>query len=155
MGSGLGFASLAWSIDQSVLGSGVELITHLLFQNPHETHWSWIFGRFFGSLLSYISGCAGGIFAPSLAIGGTIGAELSKFFGSDNPNLMILLGMIGFLTGVTRAPFTAFVLVLEMTDRHSAIFPMMVTSLTALGASQFISRHSFYESIKTRYLKVI
>lgn len=154
LGTGLGFACLAWSIDQSVLGSGVELITHLLFQNPQETHWSWIIGRFFGSLLSYASGCAGGIFAPSLAIGGTIGAEIGKYFESGNPNLMILLGMIGFLTGVTRAPFTAFVLVLEMTDRHSAIFPMMVTAIVALGASQLTSRHSFYEHMEKRYLKV-
>ncbi|WP_254245292.1 chloride channel protein [Hymenobacter sp. BRD67] len=41
-------------------------------------------------------------------------------------NLLILVSMVGFLTGVVRSPFTAAILVLEMTDRHSAIFQLLL-----------------------------
>lgn len=34
--------------------------------------------------------------------------------------------MVSFLTGVTRTPFTSAILVLEMTDRHSVIFHLML-----------------------------
>ncbi len=61
--------------------------------------------------------------------------------------------MIGFLTGVTRAPLTAFVLVLEMTDRHAAIFPMTLRALLAHSASNAVDHKLFYELMKMRYLE--
>lgn len=53
--------------------------------------------------------------------------------------------MIGFLTGVTRTPITAFVLVLEMTDRHSAVFPMMLAAVFSSLGARLIGEKSFYE----------
>jgi H+/Cl- antiporter ClcA len=73
-------------------------------------------------------------------------------FHTDHPNLMVLLGMIGFLTGVTRTPFTSFILVLEMTNRHLAIFPMMLAALSAQWIAQFVDNKSFYEHVKDSYL---
>jgi len=104
------------------------------------------------TMVSYLSGCAGGIFAPSLAIGATIGAQISNIFDLENYKLFTLLGMIGFLTGVTKAPFTSFVLVLEMTDRHSAILPMMLAAVCAYLASKLVMGHSFYEVMKLNWL---
>lgn len=66
--------------------------------------------------------------------------------------LLALLGMIAVLTGITRAPFTSFVLILEMTDRHSAIFPMMLTALVALGSTRLVGGVSFYEQTKRALL---
>jgi H+/Cl- antiporter ClcA len=60
--------------------------------------------------------------------------------------------MIGFLTGVTRTPFTAFILVLEMTDRHAAIFPMMMVALIAQWAAHLTDPQSFYEHVKNLWL---
>jgi H+/Cl- antiporter ClcA len=60
--------------------------------------------------------------------------------------------MIAVLTGVTRAPFTSFMLIVEMTDRHSAIFPMMLTAVTALGSARLFGGLSFYESTKRAIL---
>src|SRR5439155_25287682 len=100
--------------------------------------------RWFATLVAYFSGCAGGVFAPSLAIGGVIGSYLDGFLHSGNPNLMILLGMAAFLSGVTRAPFTAFVLVVEMTDLHSSIFPLMLAAAAATVAAHVVDGTSFY-----------
>lgn len=150
---GLGLALLAIMVNREALGPGNQVMANLLFGAERGEQSGLAVVRFVGSVLSYVSGCAGGIFAPSLSIGAAIGGELRSVFHSQNPNLVVLLGMIGFLTGVTRAPFTSFVLVLEMTDRHSAIFPMMVTAVTALTAARFLGGHSFYELMKDQYLE--
>lgn len=150
---GLAMAGLTL-IDVRASGSGLHVITGFLFhkENPSAE----LVGlRFFGTMISYLSGAAGGIFSPSLAIGATAGAYLSQFVASDHANLMVLLGMIGFLTGVTRTPFTSFILVLEMTDRHVAIFPMMLTALTAQSFAHLITNHSFYENVKQRYMPAV
>ena len=65
---------------------------------------------------------------------------------------MALLGMISFLTGLTRAPFTAFLLVLEMTDRRSVIFPMMLSALIADAVSLLVDRKSFYHRMRDVFL---
>jgi H+/Cl- antiporter ClcA len=111
--------------------------------------------RFVGPIITQVSGAAGGIFAPSLAAGGSIGSILSYFAGSEYHNLFIILGMIAFLTGVTRAPFTSFVLVLEMTDRHSVLFLMMIAALIANVCSRIIDTESFYERVRDDFLAVI
>jgi hypothetical protein len=99
------------------------------------------------------SGCAGGVFAPSLAAGAAIGGKIaSTIYNGPNVNLMVLLGMIGFLSGIMRTPFTAFVLVLEMTDRHSAIFPMMVTAVTATLVANGVEPKALYERVRDRFI---
>ncbi len=137
--------------DHRVSGSGLDVITDFLFKSA-PGDWMLVIVRILGTGLSYLSGAAGGIFSPSLAIGATIGAQLSSWLSSANPNLMVLLGMIGFLTGVTRTPFTSFILVIEMSDRHSAILPMMIAALVAQLAGAWIAPHSFYESVKERFI---
>lgn len=151
VGGGVILAGLA-ALDQRATGSGKEVILDLLFQG-HTSNLALVGVRFVSTLVTYCSGVAGGIFAPSLAIGAALGSVMAQFFHCPHANLMIMLGMIGFLTGVTRTPFTSFVLVLEMTDRHSAIFPMMLSALGAVAAARFVDPHSFYEAMRGRYLE--
>lgn len=150
---GLIMAGLSY-LDHRTSGAGIALIDAFLFKDE-VADIKTVLIRIFGTVFSYASGVAGGIFSPSLAIGATIGSFVSKFVWTDHSNLMVLLGMIGFLTGVTRTPFTAFILVLEMTDRHSAIFPMMLTALIAHGVSRLVDVKSFYENVKDQYLPKI
>ncbi len=67
-------------------------------------------------------------------------------------NLLVLLGMVGFPTGATRTPFTAFVLVMEMTDHHAAIFPIMLSALTAELVARTMDKESFYEWARKRFM---
>lgn len=149
LAGGLALSGLTF-LDQRAAGSGKEIIMDLLFHG-HTAGWPLVLLRFVSTLVTYVSGVAGGIFAPSLAIGAALGSVLARIFHSSNANLMILLGMIGFLTGVTRTPFTSFVLVLEMTDRHSAIFPMMLAAIAASSTAHFVDPRSFYEVMRERF----
>ena len=137
-------------LDGQASGSGLELLNEYLFHEKSADGFL-VLQRFFGTMISYLCGSAGGIFSPSLAIGGSLGSYLAHVFGYADQNIIVLLGMIGFLTGVTKTPFTSFILVVEMTNKHSAIFPMMGAALVAVIASNLIHRHSFYERVKEMY----
>lgn len=132
-------------------GSGGPLISHILF-NRESADTSLTLGRVFATCVAYLSGAAGGIFSPSLTIGAALGSKIAFLFGQSQINFFAMLGMIGFLTGVTHTPFTSFILVMEMSDRHSAIFPMMVVALLASSAAKSISHQSFYETVRDRWL---
>jgi len=147
---GLVLAGLA-ALDPRAAGTGKGIITDMLFHGQ-TGGWLLVAIRFFSTVVTACSGVAGGIFAPSLAIGAALGSAMAELFRTPHANLMIMLGMIGFLTGVTRTPFTSFVLVLEMTDRHSAIFPMMLAALAASASARFVAPRSFYETMRNRLL---
>jgi H+/Cl- antiporter ClcA len=138
-------------MNTQVAGSGIESLNEILFHGESADGF-FVTARFFGTMLSYLSGAAGGIFSPSLAIGGSLGSYLAHLFNSPDQNIVVLLGMIGFLTGVTKTPFTSFILVVEMTNKHSAIFPMMVTALVAVVVSSIAEKDSFYEKVKKALL---
>jgi H+/Cl- antiporter ClcA len=148
MTAGLGFAALAAWAGSAVLGSGRGVIESLLFDSPAPIGVRVLIGRLLGSFLSFAAGGAGGIFAPALASGAALASSLAPAFAPVDTRLLIVLGMVGFLTGVTRTPFTSFVLVLEMTDRHSAIFPMMLAAMSAYATAHMVDHESFYERVR-------
>jgi H+/Cl- antiporter ClcA len=123
----------------------------LLFKGQKAT-WDLPLLRMAGSLVFYVSGAAGGIFAPALATGACLSSFIASSFSLNSPELLILLGMAGFLTGVTRTPFTAFVLILEMTDHHNAIFPIMLCAITAELSARLLDKESFYEWARIRFM---
>ena len=154
-GCGLLLAALAYFVGADAIGTGKPIINRLLFQNQHQTPWYLFPVRFAGMALSYSSGAAGGIFATSLSAGAIIGdglARLARVTPSDT-NLVILVSMVSFLTGVVRSPFTAAILVLEMTDRHSAIFQLLLGGLMAQGAASLVDQLSFYEHLKEDFIR--
>jgi H+/Cl- antiporter ClcA len=138
-------------LNRYAVGTGIEMTMGFLFHGERADIWT-VLIRFFATIIAYLSGAAGGIFSPALAAGAAIGSYLGDLVGTHHRNLTILLGMIGFLTGVTRTPFTSFILVLEMTDHHSAIFPMMMSALVAQGVAHRIDPLGVYEHLKERWL---
>jgi H+/Cl- antiporter ClcA len=145
-------------VDPRGLGPGNRLTSEIL-AGREQVGFLTVVTRFVTTMVTYVSGCAGGIFAPSLAIGASLGDWLSSWWTGQNMVLLSLLGMIAVLTGVTLCPFTSFVLILEMTDRHNAIFAMMLTALAAQGSAHLVTRHSFYEksrrAIRTGLVRAI
>jgi H+/Cl- antiporter ClcA len=134
---GLCVAAIINFVDPSAIGGGVSVIENLLLKEE-RADWSLLIGRFFGTLVSHLSGIAGGFLAPSLALGAAVGSKVSTLGDYSNHSLLVLVGMSAFLSANLRAPFTAWVVVMEMTDRHEAIFPLMVASLVGYGTMEFL-----------------
>ena len=154
---GLLLAVIGYFLDSRAFGSGKEIMTSTLFTNEKHVSWQLPWLRFIGPIITFSTGAAGGVFAPSLTAGASIGAFAAGLFHlqAASANLIILCGMAGFLTGITRSPFTCSILVLEMTNTHNIIFYIMLTALAANLASNFISRHSFYDHLKDQYIREI
>ena len=127
----------------------------ILFTNDKFEAWYVPLLRMLGSALSFTSGGAGGIFAPALSSGATVGSVFAGLadLSPNESNVVILTGMVAFLTGITRAPFTSAILVLEMTDRHSLIFYLMLAGMFSSLISAMVNKHSLYDSLKMIYQK--
>lgn len=153
--AGLLMAAFAYYLNNEILGSGKSLMNRLLFTQDKHTTWHTVVMRALGPVICFNTGAAGGVFAPSLAAGASVGSYIASLFEllGGNANILILSGMVGFLTGVTRTPFTSAILVLEMTDRHSVIFHLMIAALLSNIAALLVSKHSFYEQLKKGYVE--
>ena len=154
-GCGLLLAGLAYAVGPAGVGTGKPLINELLFQNNGVMPGYLFPVRFVGMALSYSSGGAGGVFATSLSAGALLGDGLARLAGVAvaDRNLLILVSMVGFLTGVVRSPFTAAILVLEMTDRHSAIFQLLLGALLAQAVAALVDPHSLYEHLRQGFIR--
>ncbi len=147
-------ALIAYSGLHSILYSGKAEMTNLLFNANKYGGWKLPVLRIVGPIASFSTGAAGGVFAPALSAGAAIGSLVSEWFSlaSANANLLILAGMVAFLTGVTRSPFTSAILVLEMTNSHNIIFHLMLSGLIAGMVAMTVDKRSFYEHLKDQYL---
>lgn len=153
-GCAMVLAGSAILLGPNILGSGKEIMEHTLFTDNKHTEWYVPVLRLVGPLLSFTMGASGGIFAPALGAGAAIGSVVSGWFDlSDaNTNLIILTGMVGLLTGVTRSPFTSSILVLEMTDRHSVIFYLILAGMVSSLVAVLVDKHSLYDHLKHQYM---
>lgn len=104
------------------------------------------------TIASYLSGIPGGIFAPSLATGAGLGADLAGWFPDTPAGAVIILGMVGYFTGVVQTPITAFVIVMEMTDNQGMLLPLMATAFIADGVSKIICPEPIYRVLARSFL---
>lgn len=144
-------------LNERALGSGKQLMTTALFTQDKYNIWYMPFLRIAGPIFSFTTGAAGGIFAPALSAGASIGAALAGWLhlAPADTNILVLSGMAAFLTGVTRTPFTSAILVLEMTDRHNVIFHLMLAGMMASLVSLLVDKHSLYDHLKYQYMRSV
>lgn len=88
------------------------------------------------------SGGSGGVFAPSLFIGGMLGGcvgHLSQhYFPSMVPDVapFVVVGMGAFFAGVANAPIASLLMVCELTGAYELLPPLMVVATVALVTSR-------------------
>jgi len=95
------------------------------------------------------AGGVGGIFAPTLFIGGITGfivaSLLNRYTGVDlHDNRFVLVGMAGVMAGVMHAPLTAIFLIAEITGGYSLLIPLIITSTIAFITTNAFEQHSIY-----------
>lgn len=98
-------------------------------------------------VLAFVSGIPGGIFAPSLAVGAGIGADVAALMPNNQSAAILVLGMVAFLSGITQSPITAFVIVMEMTANHEMLLPLMTASVVALAFSRSVAPVPLYDAL--------
>ena len=117
-----------------------------------ETGVFYPFLKILATIATYLSGIPGGIFAPSLASGAGLGANIAAYFPIELASTIVVLGMVGYFSAVVQTPITAFIIVMEMTDNQDLVLAMMATSLIATGTSKLICRKSIYFALAENFL---
>jgi H+/Cl- antiporter ClcA len=120
-----------------------------------NAHLSWIYApaRAVATLATSLSGIPAGLLAPSLSVGAGLGQFVADISGQVTAVPFAILGMCGYLAGVTQAPLTSFVIVMEMTTQHAMVLPLMITAALATAISKLISP-SLYRTLAQRYASV-
>lgn len=139
---GVGISTLAFVFGHQVFGAGYEE-TKLALQESEGLAPEYWLVKLSSVILAFASGAPGGVFAPTLSIGAGFGHFFAGLQDQEVAPFMIL-GMVGVLAGLTHAPITAFVIVLEMVDNHGFIMPMILTAAVSTQISRRIMPTSVY-----------
>ena len=130
---GLLVGLLGYFVFPGVYGAGYPIIRRCLVENGNAVVF---LAMFFLNVLSTSftvgSGGSGGVFAPALVCGATLGAATGLFFArvlpaswGVHPSAFALVGMAGFLASSVRIPLTAIVMVAEISGNHQLLAPAM------------------------------
>ena len=98
--------------------------------------------KIIATLLSFVSGTPGGMFAPTLFIGAMLGAAVGGAEHvilphlSGSPGTYALVGMGVLFAGFLRAPMTSVFMVLEVSGNYSIIVPVIVANTIAYVISR-------------------
>lgn len=96
------------------------------------------------------AGGSGGIFGPSLFMGGLTGFLfafcMNLIFPQANLSLsnFTLVGMCGVMSGVLHAPLTAIFLIAEITSGYMLFVPLMLVSSISFVTISYFEKHSLY-----------
>jgi len=96
-----------------------------------------IFAKIVTTAFTISSGGSGGVFAPSLVIGGMIGGTMGIIFKIlfpsivIDPRVFVLIGMASFFAGAAKVPLASIVMVAEMTGEYSILAPAILASVVA------------------------
>jgi CIC family chloride channel protein len=101
------------------------------------------------SALTLGSGGSGGIFAPSLFMGGLSGylfAATNNYLlpGTISTSNFTLVGLCGVMSGVLHAPLTAIFLIAEITGGYTLFVPLMLVSAISFTTIMYFEKHSLY-----------
>jgi chloride channel protein, CIC family len=106
------------------------------------------FAKFWALVISLGSGTTGGVFAPSLVVGGGLGAAfaagLRHIFPTlvSDPAFYALAAMAATFGGIARAPLTSIVFLFELSHNPNAILPLIVCVMVSDGFVRLLSRES-------------
>lgn len=108
-----------------------------------------LFGKAFATTASVSSGSPGGVFTPSLLIGGAIGVLFaSALTALGLPHGPVggyaLVGMAAATAATTHAPLMAAVMVFELTGDYAIALPLLLATALATLASRALRRDSIY-----------
>jgi chloride channel protein, CIC family len=138
-------------------GNEDEVLQRSLFYGLRENGLVIIFFLFAVMLLKPIAsattigaGGSGGIFAPSLFLGGVTGyfyaRTITQVFPFTNLSLsnFTLVGMCGVMSGVLHAPLTAIFLIAEITSGYTLFVPLMLVSAISYSTISYFEKYSIY-----------
>ncbi len=142
-------------VGPEVLGVGYEAMNNALTGSPS----AWLLiglliAKILAVSLTIGSGGSGGVFAPSLflgaSLGGAVGVVVQAWFpGAAPPGAYALVGMGAVVAAATHAPITAIMILFELTTDYKIILPLMISCIVGTLVMSRLHGDSIY-TIKLR-----
>jgi CIC family chloride channel protein len=139
---------------EGVTGGGYSTLSQALSGSlPLKVMAALCFLKLGATVFSYSSGGAGGIFAPSLFVGGMLGGvagflDVNLFHHPQNGiGAFALVGMGAVFAGVVRAPITSVLIIFEMTGSYGLILPLMIANMTSYAIAKHYRGTPIYEAL--------
>jgi len=152
--AGLLIGCIAYLGAPQVMGAGYEYIDQAM-----HGQFTWQFLailallKIVATLLSFVSGTPGGMFAPTLFIGAMLGAAVG---GAEHallphlawsPGTYALVGMGVLFAGFLRAPMTSVFMVLEVSGNYNIIVPVIVANTFAYVISRALQPTAIFDAL--------
>jgi len=122
----------------AVLGSSYGWLQHAIHGNlPITVMLLLVVAKIIATSFTIGSGGSGGVFAPSLVIGGMLGGVFGIAMAGLFPNLVtqpeayVLIGMATFFTSVANVPITTTIMISEMTGSYTLLIPLIFSGVIA------------------------
>jgi CIC family chloride channel protein len=109
--------------------------------------------KLLATIVGYSFGGCGGIFAPTLFIGGMSGYFLGGLAAQWLPLtpadhiILAAVGMSACLGAVVRAPLTSLLIVFEMTHQFELVPALMLGMIISQSVSRFAGPENFYDAL--------
>ncbi|MBK1792322.1 chloride channel protein [Persicirhabdus sediminis] len=117
--------------------------------------------KFFAVICNYATGGSGGLFSPTLFLGGMLGGIVAyglmkvhawfPIYGMpDSKEVMggcVLLGMGAMFAAVIRCPFTSLIIIFEITGNYSLILPLMAGNMLAWQLAKRFHEMPLYDRL--------
>ena len=147
---GLALALLGLASGDSVYGTGYDQARAILQHAANAPDAGFGIYKFLANIASYWAGIPGGIFSPALAVGAGIGHNIAVWMPGVSPEAIVLLGMAGYLAGVTQAPLTSAIISMELTDNQTMVIPILAVCLIARASSTLFCPTPVYKAFALR-----
>jgi CIC family chloride channel protein len=144
------------SIQKLLDGNFKSLLSNSIFSEYQNISWALLLfaiftliGKTFASIITMGSGGNGGMFGPSVVVGGLLGFSFS--FGMNltgivhlNVTNFIIAGMAASISGVMHAPLTGIFLAAEITGGYVLMVPLMIVSAISYFINKGVLKYSIY-----------
>lgn len=147
------------TIQQILDGHFNAIVKNSLFSDYREMAWVVVsytvltlFAKSFAALFTLNGGGNGGVFGPSLVMGGLLGFAFAYGVNQSGvvqlnvPNF-VMAGMAASLAGVMHAPLTGIFLIAEITGGYTLMVPLMLVASISYLINRGVMKHSIYTKV--------
>lgn len=150
---GMGLTAAVGIFQPHVLGPGLEFIGETIAEDmalPINLMLTLLVFKLIATTFTLGTGNSGGVFAPGLFMGAMIGGIFGQFGAQmfpeivTEPGAFALVGMAALFAGSARAPITAVIIVLEMSNDYRLILPLLMTVIISILIADLLHPDSIY-----------
>ncbi len=144
------------TIQKLLDGNYQTLLANSFFAQYQDIAWALVLfgalsmvGKTFACIITMSSGGNGGMFGPSVVVGGLLGFVFAYGLNQTgmvelNVTNFIIAGMAASISGMMHAPLTGIFLAAEITGGYVLMVPLMIVSAIAYFINKGILKYSIY-----------